>query len=139
MKKRTVAAWTGVTMVLATGMSLLRQSQAVVAAKPGMERQQIAAGEAERLPDVEHARADVDKQIQRTALRAMSSTTLPSPPLPSRVLPGPLPTSEQAAPEREGALLPMPPVPSKTPPGAIPEGAQNNSRVLNEAEPIDPS
>jgi hypothetical protein len=151
MTKRTAAAWIGITLVVAAGMSLLRQTQAVVAAKPGIVatdrieresgkgRQQIVAGEVKQVREVVRMQVRVDEHIRRTFLRSISATTLPSPPLPSRVLPGPPPTSEQVAPERKVELSPMPPVSSKTPPEAIPDGAQSNSTALDETESIDPS
>lgn len=148
MSKRTAAAWIGITLALGTGMSLLRQTQAVVAAKPekaatdeverkpGNETQKFVAGEPDQRPDLEHTPTDVDKHARRTAMRSIASATLLPPPLPSRVLPGPLPTPEQAAPERLGNLLPIPPVPSKTLPGAIPESGQNKARALDETKPV---
>jgi hypothetical protein len=151
MRKRTAAALIGVTLVLATGMSLLRQTQAVVAAKPekaatdeverkpSNETQRVVAADPEYRPDVEQTPADLGEHIRRTGLRSVPSAALPSPPLPSRVLPGPLPRSEKADPETQGQLLPTPPVPSKSPPGPIPEGAQNNTSAVDETEPIDPS
>jgi hypothetical protein len=150
MGKGTVMAWIGLTAALGTGMGLLLRTQRVVAAKrgnaaitrveqqPSELRQRIVTGESKQKPEEERSQADGAGHLRRTALRSILSPALPLPPLPSRVLPGPLPKSDQGAPNQQRHLLPSPPVPSKIPPGPIPEDAQDNSGALDEANPSEP-
>jgi hypothetical protein len=150
MRKGTAAVWVGIVGVVTMGMSLLRHTHAVIAAKPrnavteevrgepSKERQQSLTGEPEQSQDLERTQTDIDEHIRPAAVRSMLTTALPSPPLPSRVLPGPLPNPEKAAPETQAHLLPTPPVPSKSPPGPIPVGTQDSTNALDETEPADP-
>jgi hypothetical protein len=144
MRTGKVAALIGLTAALGTGMSVLLRTHKPIVAKPGHaaitrvehqpseERQRIVTGESKENSDEEHSQTDGAGHVRRTALRSILSPALPSPPLPSRVLPGPLPKSDQGAPDEHSHLLPSPPVPSKIPPGPIFEGAQDKSGALDE-------
>ncbi len=133
MRKGTVAAWIGLAAVIGTGMGLLLWTQKVAGAKSGNSAvikvqsqagdgiQKIATGDFEQKPDEQQSQTDGDGYVRRAALRSIHLPTLPSPPLPSRVMPGPTPRSDQRAPDEQVHVLPSPPVPSKTPPGPIPE------------------
>ena len=125
MKRGTVAAWIGVSALLGTGIVLLLRTQILVGAKIAnaatikVERelsevsQQIFSGESVQNADEEHSRADGDGRVRQTAGDEVFRAALPSPPPPSRVLPGQSPTSDQDTTDNQGHLLPSPPAPSK--------------------------
>ena len=61
------------------------------------------------------------KLVRQVAAASTESRALPSPPLPSRVEPGPPLRIYDGARDQESPPLPMPPVPSKIMPGTVPE------------------
>jgi hypothetical protein len=77
--------------------------------------------------------------VRRTALHSIGNAALPLPPLPSRVMPGPIPGPDESAPDRRNHQLPSPPVPSKIPPGPIPENVHENPEALDESDPANPN
>ncbi len=66
--------------------------------------------------------------------RSSSIPTSPFPPLPSRVMPAPLPTTDRRAPDHQDQVLPTPPVPSKSPPGPIPDRVEDSLSVNDESD-----
>jgi hypothetical protein len=76
--------------------------------------------------------------VRRTALHSIRSEALPLPPVPLRVMPGPLPGSDESAQEKRNHPLPSPPVPSKIPPGPISENVHDNAAALDDADTADP-
>jgi len=146
MRRGTVAGWSGVLILVGTGIVLLVRTQMVNAAKAAnaaiveFEResseagQTIVIGESKQKPDAELSRPNGDGHVRRTAMGSSLSPALPSPPLPSRVLPGQMSKSDQAAPETQRHRLPSPQAPSKSLPDVIPERAQDESDSVSEAD-----
>jgi len=131
MSKGTVVAWIGLTVAMGTGMGLLLRAQKVVVAKTGNAaivrvdhqpsglRQGIVTGESKQKPEDESPQPDAAGPLRRTTMRSILPPAMPSPPLPSRVLPGSIPESERGASDKQRHSLPSPPVPSKIPPGPM--------------------
>jgi hypothetical protein len=125
MKRGSVRAWIGVSVLVGTGIVLLLRTQILVGAKlasaaifkverePSEVRQQIASGESEQNPDEEHSRANDDERVRQTAGDEIFRAALPSPPPPSRVLPGQSLKSDQDTTDHQEHLLPSPPARSK--------------------------
>jgi hypothetical protein len=144
MRKSKYVSWIGLLAILGTGVGLLLRAQMVVGVNPAnaaiikIERRpseverKIAAVESKPAPDQQRSEGDGAGRVRRTSLRSILAPVLPSPPLPLRVLPGPIPGSEHDAPEDQSRALRSPPVPSKIPPGPISESADNNSRAVDE-------
>ncbi len=124
MRKGTLAAWIGLLFLLVMGIGLLLRTQMGVGAvlantaivyerEPSEVRQHIVPGESEQRSGDEQSLNDRDGRVRRTAVDSVLTAPLPSPPPPSRVLPGQLPESDESASEKQRHLLPSPPVPSK--------------------------
>jgi hypothetical protein len=131
MRRYTVAAWIGISIVLGTGISLLLRTKLGVGAElantsisGGREtsevRQQIATEGSVQPPGQEQSGEGAVGRVRRTAVSSSGFAELPLPPVPSRVLPGHTFQSEQRSPGQLGHSLPSPPAPSKTLPDTIP-------------------
>ncbi len=80
----------------------------------------IRPAETEPSPDEPRRPRDRDGHARRVSLDSSLSAAMRSPPLPSRVLPGPPPSMEDARPGEPASTSRTPPVPSKLLPGPIP-------------------
>jgi hypothetical protein len=131
MRRRTVAAWIGISIVLGTGIGLLLRTKLGVGAElantsisgereTSEVRQQTATEGSVQPPGQEQSGEGGVGRVRRTAVSSSGFAELPLPPLPSRVLPGRAFQSEQRAPGQLGHSLPSPPAPSKTLPETIP-------------------
>jgi hypothetical protein len=89
--------------------------------------------------DEERPERDSDGHLRRTALRSNLVPPLPSPPVPSRVLPASLSRSSESARNQRRDQLPIPPAPSKIRPGPIPKDADSDSLRLDRSVPSEPN
>ena len=125
MRGGKVVAWVGITAATGMGIGLLLPAQTVTATKtaagagfkvesrPGEAALELASGESQHKRVQQSSEEDEAELVRRTALRSIVPAVLPSPPLPSRVMPGPFPSSNHAASGDQIRFLPTPPVPSE--------------------------
>ena len=130
MRRPRAVACIVLSVLLGTGMGLFVRTQMVVGAKianaeiinlereSSEVRQQTATGKFEQTPDDEQSPPVGSLPVRRTGTGSVPYAEMPSPPLPSRVLPGQLPRSGQRTPDEERQSLPSPPAPSKILPDA---------------------
>ena len=126
MKRNTVTAWIGVFALVGTGIGVLVRAQTGASAARAsgaivrVDRDasevtpRVAAPLTEEKPDAEQASTDRDGHLRQTALDSDVGEGVSFPPLPSRVMPGPVPRPTQVGPEQRAGLSPSPPAPSKT-------------------------
>jgi hypothetical protein len=144
MRRGKIVTWIGLTAAIGTGVGLLLRAQTVVATKrtnaavsnvgtqPPKLALKFASDELKPKKVRERSEENNAARVNRTALRSIVPAVLPSPPLPSRVLPGPIPSSNHAASGDQSRLLPTPPIPSKIPPVPVPESAENEPAAAHE-------
>jgi hypothetical protein len=144
VSKRRVLACVGLAPALGIAIGLLVRAQIVVganspeAASNKVERQPIVierptvTAESQQPLDQHHVEGDGTGQLRPIALRSTVSLALPSPPLPSRVLPERITSPDHVASHDQSQALPVPPVPSKRLPGSIPDSGDNDGGAADE-------
>jgi hypothetical protein len=145
MRRRTVAAWIGISIVLGTGIGLLVRTKLGVGAElantsisgereTSEVRQQIATERPVQPPGQEPSGEGGVGRVRRTAMSSSGFAELPLPPVPSRVMPGQAFQSEQRSPGQLGRSLPSPPAPSKSLPDTIARRSVDGPDGLDENE-----
>lgn len=125
MRRRRAVACIVLSVFFGTGIGLLARTQMVVGARdanaaivnlerdPSDASEQTAISEFEQKPAEDQSPPVRVLPVRRTGNGSVPFAEMPSPPLPSRVLPGHLPRSEQRTSDQQGHALPSPPAPSK--------------------------
>jgi hypothetical protein len=139
MKRRNFAAWISLSAALGTGIGLLWWAHGHARAHPEKQWSQTIEPQRDHLPERissgETGWNPTDSRLRKignghqrwVSSNWTSPSAMPSPALPSRVLPGPLPEMVDGKSPEPGLSFPTPPVPTKTLPGPIPGDVRYSS------------
>ena len=139
MKRRKLAAWVSLSAALGAGVGFLWWAHGHARAHPEKRRAQriephrdqlqefISSEETGQKPTDSQLRTNGIENLHRVSSNWTAPSAMPSPALPSRVLPGPLPGAVDGKSPEPSSSFPFPPVPTKTLPGPIPGDVRYSS------------